>query len=79
MKEWLIINSEKDNYPMLKEFIDVNPELQKSMTRILANYLNLNDAEFQVWMNNYREAIVGNPNETSECMSTHMIKYKCTS
>ena len=60
MRDWLLIQREKQTDPSLIEFIQANPILDRTMRTVLANYLNLSEQCVENWIQWYH-------NETGEC------------
>ena len=60
MRDWLLIQREKETNPNLISFIQANPVLDRTMRTILANYLNLSEQHVEKWIQEYH-------NETGEC------------
>ena len=54
MRDWLTIQSEKDDDLRLRKFIQANPVLDATMRTLLANYLNLSEPNVQKWIQNYQ-------------------------
>ena len=60
MRDWLLIQREKETDPSLISFIQANPLLDRTMRTFLANYLNLSERRVENWIQEYH-------NETGEC------------
>ena len=60
MRDWLLIQHEKEIDPSLTSFIQANPLLDRTMRTMLANYLNLSERRVENWIQEYH-------NETGEC------------
>ena len=56
MRDWLIIEHEKENDPSLRKFIEANPLLDTTMRTVLANYLGLSELGVRKWIQVYHKA-----------------------
>ena len=54
MRDWLTIQYEKSNDIRLREFIQANPVLDRTMRTLLANYLNVSEPNVQKWIQDYQ-------------------------
>lgn len=55
MHNWLTIQREMGNNFHLREFIQANPALDKTMRTLLANYLNLSEPNLEKWIQDYQD------------------------
>ena len=67
MRDWLIIDREKENDPSLRKFVQANPVLDTTMRTHLANYLNLGERSVRKWIQVYHES-------KSEWLENHLFK-----
>ena len=65
MRDWLTIQSEKQQDLYMRNFIQANPLLDFTMRTRLAKYLNLSEQGVQKWIEMYQNA-------TSECLQSHV-------
>ena len=57
MNDWLTIESEKANDSDLKEFIQANPVLDKTMRALLDKHLKLSEPSLEEWIQKFQHKV----------------------
>ena len=57
MRDWLLIELQREKVSSLEDFVKANSNLEVKMRSMLSKHLNLNELQLQHWINNYKKGL----------------------